>query len=180
MYLTFVYNVSISVALYGLMYFYQSAKELLREHNPFMKFLCIKGVLFLSYWQSLLIAILSATGSLPKLQMWSHDGGDQAAGWQVFTVFQLLYFYNITTTQDFLICCEMLIFAMLHKFVFGVQEVNDHQRVCQAKLCHLNSIIRYCARPGFFGNFCHQLPKMIRASRHTHEPSSKVYQNVFT
>eukprot|EP01061_Rhynchopus_euleeides_P005244 TRINITY_DN14496_c0_g2_i1.p2 TRINITY_DN14496_c0_g2~~TRINITY_DN14496_c0_g2_i1.p2 ORF type:complete len:381 (+),score=129.14 TRINITY_DN14496_c0_g2_i1:141-1283(+) len=108
-YLTFIYNVSISIALYGLVYFYQSAKELLREHNPFMKFWCIKGVLFLSYWQSLLIAILSATNSLPTFKMW--ENGDQAAG-----------------LQDFLICCEMFVFAMLHKFVFGVQEISDAHR----------------------------------------------------
>eukprot|EP01064_Diplonema_japonicum_P032521 TRINITY_DN6132_c0_g2_i1.p1 TRINITY_DN6132_c0_g2~~TRINITY_DN6132_c0_g2_i1.p1 ORF type:complete len:382 (+),score=62.46 TRINITY_DN6132_c0_g2_i1:33-1178(+) len=103
-YITFVYNVSITLALYGLMYFYVSTKELLKAHNPFMKFLCIKGVLFLSYWQSLLIAILDSAGVFKKNSQWDDD----AAGW-----------------QDFLICCEMLLFALAHKFVFGAHEYSN-------------------------------------------------------
>eukprot|EP00755_Sulcionema_specki_P006052 Sspe_Gene.34421::Locus_16735_Transcript_1_1_Confidence_1.000_Length_924::g.34421::m.34421 len=50
-YLTVVYNVSITIAFTGLAYFYISTKKLLKEHDPFLKFLSIKGVLFLSYWQ---------------------------------------------------------------------------------------------------------------------------------
>eukprot|EP00756_Hemistasia_phaeocysticola_P045194 Hpha_TRINITY_DN18954_c0_g1::TRINITY_DN18954_c0_g1_i1::g.17541::m.17541 len=100
-YVTLVYNVSITIALYGLMYFYIATHNMLREHNPFYKFLAIKGVIFLSYWQSLVIAILAALGCLPNLSIWSEK--ERAAG-----------------LQDFLICCEMLLFALAHKFIFGV------------------------------------------------------------
>eukprot|EP01063_Lacrimia_lanifica_P041427 TRINITY_DN966_c2_g1_i1.p1 TRINITY_DN966_c2_g1~~TRINITY_DN966_c2_g1_i1.p1 ORF type:complete len:384 (+),score=133.33 TRINITY_DN966_c2_g1_i1:97-1248(+) len=106
-YLTVVYNISISVALYGLMYFYTATKYLLRAHNPFLKFLCIKGVLFLSYWQSLAIAILDACDALPKLEMWD----DQATG-----------------LQDFLICCEMMMFSLAHKYVFSAHEVAQNSQ----------------------------------------------------
>eukprot|EP01060_Flectonema_neradi_P038786 TRINITY_DN825_c1_g2_i1.p1 TRINITY_DN825_c1_g2~~TRINITY_DN825_c1_g2_i1.p1 ORF type:complete len:396 (+),score=49.73 TRINITY_DN825_c1_g2_i1:47-1234(+) len=108
-YMTGVYNISITAALYGLMYFYMSTKVLLKDHNPFMKFMCIKGVLFLSYWQSLLISILNAADVLPEFEMWSKE--DQATG-----------------LQDFLICCEMLLFAILHKFVFGAHEYSNNIR----------------------------------------------------
>ena len=119
--MTFVYNVSITAALYGLMYFYMSTKVLLKDHNPFMKFMCIKGVLFLSYWQSLLISILNAAEVLPKFEMWSED--DQATG-----------------LQDFLICCEMLLFAILHKFVFGAHEYSNNIN----QVCVVVFVISFC------------------------------------
>eukprot|EP01062_Namystynia_karyoxenos_P074029 TRINITY_DN70851_c0_g1_i1.p1 TRINITY_DN70851_c0_g1~~TRINITY_DN70851_c0_g1_i1.p1 ORF type:complete len:426 (+),score=141.76 TRINITY_DN70851_c0_g1_i1:194-1471(+) len=105
-YLTVVYNVSITIALYGLMYFYIGSEELLRPHRPFYKFLAIKGVVFLSYWQSLAIAILHASGALPRIRFWSED--EQATG-----------------LQDFLICCEMLFFAIAHKFIFGAPRMHS-------------------------------------------------------
>ncbi|KAJ9448191.1 hypothetical protein DIPPA_03914 [Diplonema papillatum] len=109
-YLTVIYNISITLALYGLMYFYISTRDLLKEHKPFMKFVCIKGVLFLSYWQSFLLAILGAAGVLPEFKN---------VGWKDRTA----------GLQDFLICCEMLLFAIAHKFVFGAHEYSQRVSV---------------------------------------------------
>ena len=51
LYVTVVYNISYSLALYGLFLFYSATKELLRPYYPLLKFFTIKSVIFLSFWQ---------------------------------------------------------------------------------------------------------------------------------
>ena len=50
-YCTLAYNLSITVALYGLILFYSSTRELLSKYHPVLKFLSIKSIIFLSFWQ---------------------------------------------------------------------------------------------------------------------------------
>ena len=50
-YITAVYMLSYSVAIYALILFYVAAKDLLKSFNPIPKFLMIKAVVFLTYWQ---------------------------------------------------------------------------------------------------------------------------------
>ena len=50
-YCQLTYNLSITVALYGLVLFYSSTKELLSKYQPVLKFVTIKTVVFLSFWQ---------------------------------------------------------------------------------------------------------------------------------
>lgn len=51
LYLTIIYTVSYTMALYALALFYVACKELLRPFNPVPKFIIIKSVVFLTYWQ---------------------------------------------------------------------------------------------------------------------------------
>jgi len=53
LYITIIYNISITLALYALFLFYIATKELLSAYDPKMKFLTIKSVIFLSFWQGL-------------------------------------------------------------------------------------------------------------------------------
>lgn len=55
LYLTIIYTISYSVALYGLALFYAACKDLLRPFNPVPKFILIKSVVFLTYWQVRLV-----------------------------------------------------------------------------------------------------------------------------
>jgi len=103
LWMTLIYNVSITIALYSLMYFYGATKNLMEGMNPLGKFLCIKTVLFLSYWQGIVIAILHSFDLLPILQYWTQK--EVATG-----------------LQDFAICIEMLFISFAHKFCFGIQE----------------------------------------------------------
>jgi hypothetical protein len=48
---TLVYNASVSLALYALFLFYFATRELLRPFEPVLKFLTIKALIFLSFWQ---------------------------------------------------------------------------------------------------------------------------------
>lgn len=50
-YITIVYNISISLALYALVLFYVATKDLLRPFDPVLKFFTVKSVIFLSFWQ---------------------------------------------------------------------------------------------------------------------------------
>jgi Organic solute transporter Ostalpha len=49
-------------ALYCLILFYTGTKEELAPIRPFLKFVVVKSVVFLSYWQSVLIDLLVAFG----------------------------------------------------------------------------------------------------------------------
>ena len=51
LYITMIYNVSVTLALYGLFLFYFATKELLKPFDPILKFSTIKAVIFLSFWQ---------------------------------------------------------------------------------------------------------------------------------
>ena len=51
LYLTIIYTISYTVALYALVLFYVACKDLLKPFNPVPKFVIIKSVVFLTYWQ---------------------------------------------------------------------------------------------------------------------------------
>ena len=52
-YITLIYNISISLALYALFLFYFATKDLLRPYDPVLKFFTVKSVIFLSFWQGM-------------------------------------------------------------------------------------------------------------------------------
>ena len=107
---TMIYNVSITIAFSALVYFYRGTSEFLEGKNAFAKFCCIKAVIFLSYWQGIMIDIFASANMLPKFNYWN----DQEVA---------------TGLQDLLICVEMLFVAFGHKFCFSSDEfaVDDPQ-----------------------------------------------------
>uniref|UniRef100_A0A914UXW8 Transmembrane protein 184B n=1 Tax=Plectus sambesii TaxID=2011161 RepID=A0A914UXW8_9BILA len=113
LYITLVYNVSITLALYGLFLFYTATRNLLSPYSPVLKFLTVKSVIFLSFWQGILLAVLGATSAIEPV--YSKDGsvavsrGTVAAGY-----------------QNFLICVEMFFAAIALRFAFGVGTYADH------------------------------------------------------
>ncbi|KAK6765635.1 hypothetical protein RB195_025509 [Necator americanus] len=116
LYITLVYNVSISLALYGLFLFYTATRELLCPYSPVLKFLTVKSVIFLSFWQGFLIAILGATSAIDPVVDANGNvvigKGTVAAGY-----------------QNFLICIEMFFAAIALKFAFGVSAYADAHSV---------------------------------------------------
>ncbi|XP_063727540.1 transmembrane protein 184B-like isoform X3 [Symsagittifera roscoffensis] len=100
LYVTIVYNISVSVALYGLFLFYQATADMLTPYRPVLKFLSVKSVIFLSFWQGMLLAILEATGVLNAVLFANGQemisSGTIAAGY-----------------QNFLICIEFFFAALL-------------------------------------------------------------------
>ena len=92
-YIAFVYNVSYTAALYALLLFYLGARDLLEPFNPVLKFVLVKSVIFLTFWQSILCAALVSRGAL-------RDGEDGRA------------------LQNVLICCEMIVASCMMLYAF--------------------------------------------------------------
>lgn len=51
LYVTIIYNISVSLSLYALFLFYFATRELLVPYSPVLKFFMVKSVIFLSFWQ---------------------------------------------------------------------------------------------------------------------------------
>jgi len=98
-YVVFVQNISISVAFYFLALFYIALKPFLKPFNPVPKFICIKAVLFLSFWQGVLIAALARFHFIKEMGSWTVE--------------------NVATgTNNLLLCFEMLLAAIAHCYAF--------------------------------------------------------------
>jgi len=100
LYITIINNLSVTFAMYGLLYFYHAIQDHLAYISPLKKLLCIKAVLFVSFWQGVICSMLAkvdvvhATASLSLEQV-------------------------ETELQDFLICFEMVFAAIAHDFAFS-------------------------------------------------------------
>ncbi|XP_070581334.1 transmembrane protein 184B-like [Ptychodera flava] len=105
LYITIIYNISVSTALYALFLFYQATKELLAPFDPVLKFCVVKSVIFLSFWQGVLLAVLEVAGVIAPVftseQEIRIEAGTVSAGW-----------------QNFLICIEMFFAAVALRFAF--------------------------------------------------------------
>ena len=92
--------VSVTIAMFCLVQFYIQCKEDLAEHRPFLKVLCIKLVIFFSFWQTIVISFLSS------------DSGPLQPGPRVS------YPDIKVGIPSVLLCGEMAIFAVMHIFAF--------------------------------------------------------------
>lgn len=87
--------------MYCVIQFYIQLRTDLKDHRPFLKVLAIKLVIFLSFWQSFMISILtSATFNV------------------VHTTAKIAYPDLKVGIPSLLLCIEMAIFAILHLFAF--------------------------------------------------------------
>ncbi|KAG2436373.1 hypothetical protein HXX76_006680 [Chlamydomonas incerta] len=100
-YLAAVTNFSQLWALYCLVMLYTAMHQELAPIRPLSKFLCIKAVVFVTFWQSIAIAILVYAGVLRKESWTTYDKVNVATG-----------------IQDFLICIEMFLAALAHAYAF--------------------------------------------------------------
>jgi hypothetical protein len=99
-YITFVNNCSQIWALYILVLFYQATKAHLQPIRPLHKFMCVKAVIFFTWWQSVAIALLVEWGVVTETATYTED--DIASG-----------------LQNLLICVEMFFAALLHRAAFS-------------------------------------------------------------
>ena len=86
LWVSLINNITVSISLYSLVLFYMATEERLKPFKPFFKFVCVKSILFFSYWQSCLFMILQMAG--------------------VFNRQKAQEFYNL------IICFEMVIAAI--------------------------------------------------------------------
>lgn len=55
---------AVTVAMYCIIQFYVQLKDDIQEHKPLLKVAAIKLVIFLSFWQTLAISLLTGTGAI--------------------------------------------------------------------------------------------------------------------
>lgn len=102
-----IYNVSICWSLYDLALFWVCMSADLQPFRPMPKFLCIKGIIFASWWQGFFLSILVWLGAIPSI------GGGYTAD-------------NLAAAiQDALICFEMPLFALSHWYAFSWKDYAD-------------------------------------------------------
>ncbi|KAG0704012.1 DUF300-domain-containing protein [Suillus ampliporus] len=104
LYVSIVYNVSICLALYCLAVFWMCVSDDLKPFRPVPKFLCVKGILFFSFWQSIAVSTLVAVGVITKLGPYT-DSEHISLG-----------------LTDTLICVEMPFFAIAHMYAFSYKD----------------------------------------------------------
>ena len=108
---TLILNFSQMWALYCLAYFYVVTKRILRPISPLGKFMCIKLVVFFTFWQTLGFTILGYADMLPE---WTTSVfHSEATGGEDFHVLES------NAIQGSMICAEMFLFAIAHRFVFS-------------------------------------------------------------
>lgn len=98
-----LYNLSVTWSLYNLAIFWRCLYNDLRKFNPWSKFLCVKLIIFASYWQGMIIRVLAHYGKLKSTK--GFDTG---------------YVY-----QNGLLCVEMIGFAILHWMAFPWMEYSS-------------------------------------------------------
>jgi len=97
---TWIDNFSCFWALYALALFYHACYEELKPIKPFPKFLCVKMVVFFSFWQSLVIDVLVHMKVITHTVTHSTDDVARA-------------------TQNWLICGEMFVASICFSYAFS-------------------------------------------------------------
>ncbi|EAT86946.1 hypothetical protein SNOG_05882 [Parastagonospora nodorum SN15] len=137
-----IYNVSITISLYALAMFWVCMSQDLQPFRPMPKFLCIKGIIFASYWQGFFLSILVWLGAIP----------DDVPGYNPDNL--------AAAIQDALICFEMPLFAMAHWYAFSWHDYAD-DTISAARLP-----VKYALRDSFGPLDLIQDTKEVFAGRH--------------
>lgn len=91
---------AVSIAMYCIIQFYIQIKGDIKQHDPLKKVTAIKLVIFLSFWQSLLISFLTSAGAIKSSDKFQTP--DIKIG-----------------IPAMLLCIEMALFAIFHIFAFS-------------------------------------------------------------
>ncbi|KNZ80394.1 Transmembrane protein 184 like protein [Termitomyces sp. J132] len=116
LYVSIIYNASICLSLYCLAVFWLCVNDDLKPFRPVPKFLCVKGILFFSFWQSIGISVLVAARVIKKLGPYT-DAEHISLG-----------------LTDTLICLEMPIFAFAHMYAFAHTDYIDRRLSYAARM----------------------------------------------
>ncbi|GAA5833574.1 hypothetical protein JCM9279_001565 [Rhodotorula babjevae] len=93
-------TVSVTVAMYCVLQLYMPLREPLKPYQPVLKFLCVKLVVFFTFWQETALSFLVTVDVIKNRQYWTAE--------EIVIGFSAL-----------LSCLEMVIFAFLHIKAFS-------------------------------------------------------------
>ena len=122
-YLAVINNVSQAWAMYCLILFYRALHEELAPIRPFYKFLTVKAVVFLSFWQGQALLLATKLDMIDSLR--GRVEGDknevdyesESSPWSNYDDASFA-----TALQEFAICVEMFFAAIAHAYAFPVSE----------------------------------------------------------
>eukprot|EP00850_Spirogloea_muscicola_P009643 SM000054S18129 [mRNA] locus=s54:636759:640706:+ [translate_table: standard] len=107
---SYIFNVSVTVAVTALVFFYIIAEPYLTAHNPLPKFLLVKFILFVTFWQGIAIDIaVTYKVLLPPVEHPSKKDRQDFS----------------TALQDYLTCLESLLAAWAMCRFFSPSEYRD-------------------------------------------------------
>lgn len=110
-YTCIIINFSLTMALYYLVLFEIECGKEMHYAKTFLKFLCIKSIIFFSYWQSVGVSVCSSLGLF-------YLGSTEAERET-----------NSALIQDLLMCFELLPVALMHRAAFGRSKL-DEEMAC--------------------------------------------------
>ncbi|KAJ7018280.1 DUF300 domain-containing protein [Mycena alexandri] len=119
LYISVIYNTSICLSLYCLAVFWMCVNDDLKPFRPVPKFLCVKGILFFSFWQALFISILVSAGVITHLGPYTRDEDEDKIA---------------LALTDTLICLEMPFFAIAHAYAFAYTDFIDPHTMYVARM----------------------------------------------
>ncbi|RYR39511.1 hypothetical protein Ahy_A09g045071 isoform B [Arachis hypogaea] len=139
LYLTIIYTISYTVALYALALFYVACRDLLQPFNPVPKFIIIKSVVFLTYWQWWCLLSNSSGPNIPRpcavvaQDTFAKDRITEPWGLRFYVIRGVLVFLaaksgfikdadEAAQLQNIIICVEMLLAALGHFYAFPYKE----------------------------------------------------------
>jgi hypothetical protein len=125
-YVTIVYNISICLSLYCLAMFWVAVNKDLLPFRPVPKFLCVKGILFFSFWQGVFVGFLVSTGAIKSVGPYTDPE------------------HMVLAIVDSMICIEMPFFAIAHQYAFRASDYIDNSVIHVARLPFI-----YAARDAF-------------------------------
>ncbi|KAK9236584.1 organic solute transporter Ostalpha-domain-containing protein [Lipomyces kononenkoae] len=107
LWLGLIYNASVSTALYSLALFWMCLAKPLKPFRPVPKFLCIKLILFASYWQGFVLSLLVLIGFIKDVGYYTPN--------------------NVArVVQNSLMCVELFFFAIAHWYAFSWKDYVDN------------------------------------------------------
>jgi hypothetical protein len=125
-YVVFVNSWSQTHAIYCLILFFQATRVELEPIKPVAKFICVKAVIFFSFWQSIAIVVMVHMHVLSSrtLSIKDYDIKDVAGG-----------------LQEFIICMEMFVAALAHQVAFPASEFGDAAPAAGSKLSSVLDVL---------------------------------------
>lgn len=128
LYICMITNLSQCWALYCMILFYYATKNELGPIRPVGKFLSVKAIVFFTWWQSVFISILFEMGVFHNVKIGGKAVPTMSDQGEVLTNSVIDWWSPEDVAkglQDYLICIEMFIAAIVHHFVFPHTEYTN-------------------------------------------------------
>jgi hypothetical protein len=130
---TAIMNLSVGRALYCLIQIYHATKADLTtplspiDYHPTWKFLCVKGVVFFTFWQDIVLQVFNLCGWIPS---WGGNNDNTNTGHTGGpTDNSVVPSEQVTAAlQNYIVCLEMLLFAVAHHYSFPYRDYRPTSR----------------------------------------------------